>query len=356
MSEFKREKYIDTIRNIHVPEGARNRILNGALERLQEDAHTDMQRCSPRDCRKSGHRRSTPRRTLIVAACLLLVLISGTAVAVQGSGRTMLDYFTRGWNYSGTEDLPADYLLNVQNLTIPIGISQTVGDLTLTVESAVYSDGYYWILVNGEGMDFGKRNYAFERTELQILTDDGENIARTYGGQTGMNRERTLLQMLLMGKLAEGTAAELVGKTVTFQLNIEDVMTGKKHLDEVALEGNWQFTFPVTLTAVKDPVTVPDFIAEYDPIFDYDKEKGQKVDVRNVSITAGEICFQYNTDHYTGPLPRVLLENGGEVGSAGGHLVELEDGWFDCEYRWVMPVDTSQISALQFGNTVMEIE
>lgn len=135
----------------------------------------------------------------------------------------------------------------------------------------------------------------------------------------------------------------------------QNVMTGKKHMDQLALDGCWEFSFTVLLTGEKTKVVVPDFTAVYNPIFEYDKERGKTVDVKNISITTGEIYLEYNEEEYTGPLPRVLLKNGGEVGSSGGHGKELDGGWFAWEYRWVMPVDTSQIAALQFGETVVKI-
>ena len=135
----------------------------------------------------------------------------------------------------------------------------------------------------------------------------------------------------------------------------QDVMTGKKHMDQLALDGCWEFSFTVLLTGEKTKVVVPDFTAVYNPIFEYDKERGKTVDVKNISITTGEIYLEYNEEEYTGPLPRVLLKNGGEVGSSGGHGKELDGGRFAWEYRWVMPVDTSQIAALQLGETVVKI-
>ena len=51
----------------------------------------------------------------------------------------------------------------------------------------------------------------------------------------------------------------------------QNVMTGKKHMDQLALDGCWEFSFTVLL-------------------------------------------------------PRVLLKNGGEVGSSGGHGKELDGG------------------------------
>ena len=150
--------------------------------------------------------------------------------------------------------------------------------------------------------------------------------------------------------------ASLDGLEVTFLLTVRDVMTGKRHLDQVAAEGCWSFQFPVLLNGSRQTITVDDFTAEYNPVFEYDKEQNKRVDVKDVEITAGAIRFKYKEEGYTGPLPRILMKSGGDIGASSGHLDELEDGWYDCEYRWVMPADTSQIAALQFGNTIIEIK
>lgn len=170
-----KEMYRETFTRVHTPEGVRSRILNTDVDAAAAESHgagTERSRG-----RRTGGRR---RFSMVMAACLLVVLVSGTALAVS-SGDGLKNWFEASWKSWNNQELGEEQTAMIDSLTTPLGVSQTVGDVTVTADSIAYSDGYFWIMLYAEGvkMDpdeaygFAKTRWRSSRRRSKICPGDG---------------------------------------------------------------------------------------------------------------------------------------------------------------------------------------
>ncbi len=354
MSEIKnmREKaedglyrgtYRDAFEQVKMRTEAREKVLSIAAEGERK---------------RSFHGRR--RFSMAMVACMVVVLITGTALAVTAGGG-LKRWFSDEWGYNNDGEMPAEQQQLVDSLATPVGISQTVGNMTVTVDSVAYSDGYYWLMVNAEGMKFDKDNgYSCRQSDLKIMSEDGKEIAKGWGSITQTARDGSALKMLFEGEIspdaAEAIAAD--GGNMRFMLSMSDFMEKKHGIgtstnESVLQEGTWSFEFEVPTAESGEMLTAPDS----DAVFTLGDGEETVCRVSKIQINMVGIKYLFEGESEVhGELPRLIFRDGSEVGVTGGSGVQLEDGSWQMKYQWSMPVDLAQVKAVKFGKTVVEVE
>lgn len=350
---FERDLYKKTMAQVKVPASMRSRILN-------MDVNDSHGRAELGSHGAAGHRRAGGRRRVsaVLITCLLIVLVSGTALAVS-KGDSLRGIFQKEWKNWNGEEMGAQQLAVIDNLTTPLGLSQTVGNITVTLDSVVYGDGVFWMLVNAVdvsgGAVFDSDNaYGYVDSTLEITADDGTDLTWGWGANTYASLDSSTVHMLIDGELNPDLAPEMEGQTATFRLTLTDLRNGNEPEESVMLQdGTWEFQFQIPLTGVEDSIRVDSFEAEQMlPGGAMARTQVNGMEITPVGVTywcAGETVVHTE-------LPRLLLKNGSEVGCGGGLSEQQEDESWKVHYQWTMPVDLSQIAAVQLGNTVVEVE
>lgn len=338
-----RNTYRDAFEQVEMRTEAREKVLSIAAEG---------------EIKRSFHGRR--RFSMAMVACMAVVLITGTALAVTAGGG-LKSWFSDEWGYNNDGEMPAGQQQLVDSLSTPVGIGQTVGNLTVTVDSVAYSDGYYWLMVNAEGMKFDRDNgYSCRQSDLKIMSEDGKEIAKGWGSITQTARDGSALKMLFEGEISpdasEAIAAD--GGNMRFMLSMSDFMEKKHGIststnESVLQEGTWSFEFEVPVNESGEMFTAPDSDAVF--TFDGGEETVCRVSDIQINMVGIRYLFEGESEAH-GELPRLIFKDGSEVGVTGGKGVQLEDGSWQMKYQWSMPVDLAQVKAVKFGKTVVEVE
>ena len=297
---------------------------------------------------------------MAMAVCMAVVLITGTALAVT-SGGGLKSWFSDEWGYNNDGEMPAEQQQIVESLSAPVGISQTVGNLTVTVDSVAYSDGYYWLMVYAEGMKFDQDNgYGCRKSDLIIVSEDGRELGQCGRSITQTARGGSALKMLFEGEIspesAEAIAAD--GGNMHFMLSVSDFVEKKHSIitstkESVLQEGTWSFEFEVPAAESGEIMTAPDSDAVF--AIGNGEETMCRVSKIQINMVGIKYLFEGESEAH-GELPRRIFKDGSEVGITGGSGVQLEDGSWQMKYQWSMPVDTAQVKAVKFGKTVVDAE
>ena len=124
---------------------------------------------------KQEHITTVKRRipkTVLIAAALALVL-AGTALAVASP--TLREWFEKKWAEETSSQLKESQSLVVDSLTQKVGISDTSGEVTVTVDSITVGTSQIWALLDVEGWDFDRNaQYSFDRMRVEIVPDPSE--------------------------------------------------------------------------------------------------------------------------------------------------------------------------------------
>lgn len=338
-----RNAYIDAFNQVKLGRNAREKVLGIAAE------------CEDK---RSLHGRR--RFSMAMAVCMAVVLITGTALAVT-SGGGLKSWFSDEWGYNNDGEMPAEQQQIVESLSTPVGISQTVGNLTVTVDSVAYSDGYYWLMVYAEGMKFDQDNgYGCRKSDLIIVSEDGRELGQCGRSITQTARGGSALKMLFEGEIspesAEAIAAD--GGNMHFMLSVSDFVEKKHSIitstkESVLQEGTWSFEFEVPAAESGEIMTAPDSDAVF--AIGNGEETMCRVSKIQINMVGIKYLFEGESEAH-GELPRLIFKDGSEVGITGGSGVQLEDGSWQMKYQWSMPVDTAQVKAVKFGKTVVDAE
>lgn len=308
---------------------------------------------------KDAPRKSRPIGKIAVIAACLAVLLAGTTLAAVGGPSTLKEWFSQQWQeVSGTAMMSETQAAAIETLTQPVGVSDTSGGVTVTLDSITVGDSCLWLLLKADGALSADRDpslHHFGRMELDFAFDpDTNENAGGYGYDYGY-----------VGAAADGRLTLLLRYTIT--LTQEDSLltgydavlelTDLMYSDSIWLEGNW--TLPFTIEPVeREVLTLESAVV---PARDHENGgEAATVELTDIRVTATGIRFTQSaeTQNLYPRLFGVLLKDGTEIsGGAGGSrwLGETGTGLWVSDYCWQLPVDFSQITGLKFGDTVIPL-
>ncbi len=347
-----KEMYRETFARVHTPEGVRSRILNTDVDAAAAESHgagTERSRG-----RRTGGRR---RFSMVMAACLLVVLVSGTALAVS-SGDGLKNWFEASWKSWNNQELGEEQTAMIDSLTTPLGVSQTVGDVTVTADSIAYSDGYFWIMLYAEGVKMDPDEaYGFAKNQMEIQSETIEDLSWGWGSITDASGNENRARILIDGQLNPDLLQQVSGQEAVFTLKMTDFMEHPTDADKKKLlqEGDWTLEFTVPLTETGKTLTPDDFDSEFTVPNSMDSAV---VHISDMEINSVGIRYIVSSDleaeNVHGEMPTAILKNGGQVSITGGSGEEQEDGSWLMRYQWSMPLDVDQIAAIRLGSTAVD--
>jgi len=301
------------------------------------------------------------RLPIVLIAVLLCLFLMGAGVVAVVYGDNIQNWFGYYWENITGQPMSDEQKELIEHLSQEINISETVGDITVTVDSATVGEDNFFLLLRVHGMKFSDRyDYGFDTISFEVSPDPTEQSAgigslsfQTYG----IDGDGTLI---MLANYKYGTKQGFVPdiRPLEVTLNMSNFVRSKSaDKEKLLVDGEWKFNFTLDRSLAFERITLPDTEVM---VIDYkQKEKDVEVPIvlEKIEITStGFRCqceFKVPAPFFKTPL-KVVLKNGQAIRCAGGTSCPLEGtDLLYCSYRWSVPVELSEVSAIRIGD--MEI-
>lgn len=304
-------------------------------------------------------RHRLPKKALLAAA--VLVVLAGTALAAVGAPGTLRGWFAQEWEETTGTPMDTEQLALIDQLTRPVGVTDTQNGTTVTVDSVTVGNSTVWLLlkVSGEYTENTDLRYHFDSIDLTLDPDpDQVGTPGGYGFEfpyAGVSQDGTLT-MLIRYTIDLAGQSSLLDTSRQATLVLEDVMCNdmtRSGDDDVTLaEGHWTLTFPLEPGEIGRSLTLEEIQV---PAMKLETREIKSVTLRDVEISATDITYVRSVDEQEWePLRCALaLEDGTAVEQGNGtsrFWDEAQTQWGSTWY-WRVPVDLKQVTALCFGDT-----
>lgn len=310
--------------------------------------------------------QNTPKRRRIPAAALaaavLVLALTGTTLAASGFvPGSMKNWFIQQWaETSGGGGISAEQVALFDRLIQEVGVSDTCGGVTVTLDSITCGDSALWLLLKVSGdLDMvqgeAASGYYFRETDVEFseepdgeLTPGGHGMEYPFSG-TAEDGVQTMLMRYTI--TLTGTDSLLDGYDA--ELRLGDLM----YSSSVAQEGEWVLPFTIE-PSEQEVLTLESAVV---PARDHGNgSKAVTAELRDIRISATGIRFTQTAEQqmFYPAHGGVVLADGTEVARAGGGsrwTGELYTGEWSSDYYWKLPVDLSQVVGVRFGDTVIPL-
>jgi len=311
-----------------------------------------------------------------IIAAVLAVLLAGTALAaVIGVPETLQDWFGQKWTEAGGgEEMPKEQSEIIDSLVQPIGVSDSSGGVTVTLDSAMPGEDFLWMLLSVEGGGKGDEEwmYTFGHVELtgpfvdaHQPTAPGVGQGSSWGFPADVNgvTKDGKLRILLYYRLSNNVPFQEGGE---MELHLEDLVyeTRTTNITVKGGVGHREWVLPFTL----EPVVDQPVLTAKGALVSQDRE-GDPVEIQEIRVTSTGMSFLLNSgfrsrDGYLfAPLvtPDIALQlsGGTEVRATGMHGTwtgEIEKSPWEDRYHWELPVDLFKVESVRFGDVVIPLE
>lgn len=284
-------------------------------------------------------RKPVLRWAIAAVAASLALLLMGAGVIFGGS---IQDWMGHRWSLENTRPMGDDQTALVDSMSQEIGLTQTIGGITVDVDSAVFGDRGFRILVRVRGREFDNgHGVEFDRWSMALDPDPTAGMGHGRGWEfAGFDGDGS---WLLLFRCYWDQAKRPQGP-FTIRLSMTDlIFTGGAigETVEVVQEGTWAFEFPLEVTGVPEPIRLPDCT-----VTGHDPETGERVELelKNLMLySTGLTCEKIGDGDFG---VTVILEDGSSIAATLG----LGDARW-----WDVPVDPSQVAAIRIGETTIQM-
>lgn len=310
--------------------------------RLQEEVRnmTQMER--------KPIRRRIPKKVLMAAA--VLVILAGTAVAAVGAPGTLRGWFAQEWEETTGSSMDEEQLALIDQLTRPVGVSDTQNGVTVTVDSVTVGDSTLWLLlkVSGEYAKEEDFHYHFAGMDLTLDPDEvdtpgGYSLDYPYTGVA----EDGVLTMLARFTIDLAGQSSLLDGARQATLVVDNLM----YSDQALTEGHWTLTFPLEPGEVGTVLTLEEIQA---PAMKLETRETKPITLWDVEISSTDITYVRSVeDQEWEPLHcGLVLEDGTIMEQSSGASRFRDEAYtqWSSVYYWQVPVDLSKVTALRFGD------
>lgn len=302
-------------------------------------------------------RKRFPKGMLIAAA--VLVVLAGTAVATVGMPGTLRGWFAQEWEETTGAPMEEEQLALIDQLTQPVGVSDTQNGVTVTVDSVTVGDSTIWMLlkVSGEYGAHEPAEYYFERARLTLDPDPDEleapgggALSYLYSGVAEDGRLTLLVQYSI--DMAEHSSLLDQPRQVTLKMeNLVQRNQDKSQGNTILAEDSWTLTFPLESREGGSELTLEEIQV---PAQKRNSPEMKSITLWDVKISATDITYVCSAeDQEWNPLKCALvLEDGSQVNWSSGssHFRDAACTEWSSVYYWQVPVDLNNVTALRFGD------
>ncbi len=356
---------------------------------------------------KANHAKHLRRIPIALAAAILALFLMGAGVVAIIYGDSIQNWFSHYWEAITGQEMSDEHITTIDHLSQEIDVSQTIGNATVTVDSATVGDDNFFLLLRIEGLQFSnKQSYGFENINMNVKPDplegndgigscgfqyhglDGNGAALflldyNYASGSGYEKDTSPLdialslknlienaytdkeELLIEGEwifnfsynYASGSGYEKDTSPLDIALSlknlIENAYTDK---EELLIEGEWIFNFSLDRSTLPDVINLPDTEVM---AMDLERQELVPVTITNIELTSTGLRFRY--DYADGTLSiesriSVVLDNGVTIRDSGGAGTPLDDGkTLNCSHQWLVPINLDKVSSVHIGETAIPI-
>lgn len=233
------------------------------------------------------------------------------------------------------------YFAMVESMSQNIGLSKTVGGITVDVDSAFFGDRGFQVLLRVRGRQFASNEgVCFDRWSMELEPDPTAGMGHGRGWEfAGIDGDGSLLLFArCYWDQAKRPDAPFTGRLSMSDLLLEG--TGGV-TEEVIQAGTWAFAFPLEITEVPESIALPDCT-----VVGTDPNTGEAVELElcNLVLYSTGIAFEKigSGDFEV----TVILEDGSSIAATLGIG---DTRW------WDVPVDLAQVTAVRIGETTIRV-
>ncbi|MCD8344319.1 MAG: hypothetical protein LUC19_08065 [Oscillospiraceae bacterium] len=309
--------------------------------------------------RAGGARNNSRRRRRLAAAlaAAIAALLLGACAAAVIYTDGIQGWFGRYWEEITGRPMSEGQAAAIDHLSQQINISQTCGDVTVTVDSAVVGNGSFCILLRVSGVRLSPRySYGFAQTEMTMTPDP---LADGGIGGYGLNYlcadgDGSAL-LLLEHEYSASAGDEPDADSVQVDLLLTDFGRIVRGRDcKILAEGQWSFSFAIDRSAECERVSLPDTVVSV-----YNSEAGETVAAALTDIELTSMGLRFccrESEMFSSMELELRLKNGAYVYSRGGTGAAAEnEDIFTCSYWWDVPVDLGEAEAVIIGETEIRL-
>ena len=315
------------------------------------------------DCKNQGGITSkTLKRHFSVAliAAILAMLLMGAGVAAIIYGDSIQSWLGHYWEIITGQQISDEQAAIINHLSQDIGLSQTVDEVTVTVDSATVGYDNFFLLLCVNGFEPSNRHgYGFEHVTMDVTPDpvcESGGIGGFGFRYLGLDGDGSVL-LLLDYSYTSGMDNIRDTRPIDIVLTLENILQSPfTDKEKLIAAGNWSFEFSLDRSKEIEAITLPDT-----EVMAMDSEKQELVPVmiRNIVLTSTGLSFQFDYNKGTlaiGGQITVLLDNGESIRDGGGSGTPLEDGnTLNCSHQWPVPINLNEAVAVQIGETEIVI-
>lgn len=299
---------------------------------------------------------------ILLAATMVLALVScGVAAVIYGD--SIQAWFSYYWEQITGQEMGAEQTAVIHELSQKIGMSDTAGNLTITVDSATGSENIFYFLVRVEGHPFTqKHRYSFASRRLTVAEEALPDNLRvsSFGIQyLGVAEDGAGLFLFDYDyATSDGDIGDI--KALPMTLYLENMTRRNPHRDlntaQIVEEGTWSISFNLDRSQISEKVQLPD--AEVGGM-NCETEESVSIMLSDIVLSNTGIRFTYDSQHgsvepYGGI--SVLLKNGTRIEAGQGTGTVDEDlTTRNYDWHWSIPLNLDDIVSISIGGTKLWI-
>lgn len=301
------------------------------------------------------------RFPLALIAAILAMLLMGAGVVAIIYGSSIQNWFGHYWEMITGQGMSDEQVAIIDNLSQDIGLTQTAGDITVTVDSATIGYDNFFLLLRVNGIEFSNKfAYGFEQVTMDMEPDpvDENDGIGGYGFQYhGIDGDGSIL-LLLDYSYTSGTDNTRDTRPVNIVLTLENLLQSPNmDKEKLVAPGEWNFEFSLDRSKEIEIIQLSDTEIM---VIDLEKQEPVPAIIKNIELTSTGLSFQF--DYNTGILALevshidVIMNNGKSISAGGGNGASLENGkTLNCSYQWLVPINLNEATCVQIGETQIVI-
>ena len=298
----------------------------------------------------------------LIAAIMCICLMGAGVVAVIW-GDSIQNWFGHYWQAITGQEMSSGQAALIDHLSQEIGISQTIDDVMVTVDSATVADDGFYLLFRIEGMPFtGRKNYGLNETKIQISPDPTKENGgmASYGYDShGIDGDGSIILIMeynFVTKIGYVEDTRPLEVEITLQDLVESPQT---EWEKTLQEGEWTYSFTIDRSNPPAAITLPDATVDAIDLTNRDEYTTVPVLITDLEVTNTGLRFKYDYQEGNYDVPAhidAILANGVSigVGSGSGHPLE-ESGLLFCSYKWLVPIDLEEVTAINFNGIIIPV-
>jgi hypothetical protein len=294
-----------------------------------------------------------------VVAAMLAVLLMGTCVVAAVCNDDIQNWFKQQWKGITGHSMGSEQSAVIDQLSQPINVSQTIGNVTVTADSATVGNGSFYLLLRVEGLNLSPNwGYGFDDLEMKLAPAPFEE-GNGFGGYgfeyQGLDNNGAALMLIAYNYAgAESDATDTSPLEVSLWLK-DFVNNANTTAQETIAAGEWNLKFWIDRTQLPNAIKLPDTKAV---VTDLDTLQEVTILFHNIELTSTGMNLQYECDETETFLEQVCVEmkDGTVVDSNGSFGMNLDDGeTMEWSFQWKFPIDLNEVEAIKIGSTRIDI-